>query len=63
MDTRLEFMSEYILKSLKQKIEKWTKFITGDERVIVTIFFIFIELPYLRIDADSCMRMFQNSKM
>lgn len=28
-------MSEYILRSLKQKIEKWTKFITGDERVIL----------------------------
>ncbi|KAL0819776.1 hypothetical protein ABMA28_007817 [Loxostege sticticalis] len=33
VDTRLEFMSEYLLKALKQKIEKWTKFITGDERI------------------------------
>lgn len=33
VDVRLEFMSEYILKSLKLKIEKWNKFITGDERV------------------------------
>lgn len=41
VDTRLEFMSEYLLKSLKQKIDKWNKFITGDERVRL---FIFIEM-------------------
>ncbi|XP_041969099.1 dynein beta chain, ciliary-like [Aricia agestis] len=39
VDTRLEFMSEYILRSLKQKIEKWTKFITGDEKHILFRFF------------------------
>ncbi|OWR55207.1 putative ciliary dynein heavy chain [Danaus plexippus plexippus] len=39
VDTRLEFMSEYILKSLKLKIEKWTKFITGDERHLLYKFF------------------------
>lgn len=33
IDTRLEFLSEYLLKTLKIKIDKWAKFITGDERV------------------------------
>lgn len=33
IDLRLEFLSEYILRSLKQKIDKWSKFITGEERV------------------------------
>ncbi|XP_050667868.1 dynein beta chain, ciliary-like isoform X2 [Leptidea sinapis] len=39
VDLRLEFMSEYILRSLKQKLEKWSKFITGDERHILFRFF------------------------
>ncbi|CAH0400414.1 unnamed protein product [Chilo suppressalis] len=41
VDTRLEFMSEYILKSLKIKLDKWTKFITGDERHILFRYFDF----------------------
>nr|XP_049704637.1 dynein beta chain, ciliary-like [Helicoverpa armigera] len=39
VDTRLEFLSEYLLKTLKQKIDKWAKFITGDERHILMRFF------------------------
>ncbi|XP_060805137.1 dynein beta chain, ciliary [Amyelois transitella] len=39
VDTRLEFISEYLLKSLKQKIDKWAKFITGDERHILFRYF------------------------
>ncbi|XP_073950935.1 dynein beta chain, ciliary-like, partial [Choristoneura fumiferana] len=39
VDTRLEFIMDYVLKSLKLKIEKWAKFITGDERHILTKFF------------------------
>ncbi|CAH2045643.1 unnamed protein product, partial [Iphiclides podalirius] len=35
-------MSEYLMKSLKIKAEKWTKFITGDERHIL---FRFFDLP------------------
>ncbi|KAJ0173728.1 hypothetical protein K1T71_010877 [Dendrolimus kikuchii] len=46
IDTRLEFMSEYILKSLKQKIDKWTKFITGDERHVL---FRFFDMPKYEI--------------
>ncbi|XP_013170954.1 PREDICTED: dynein beta chain, ciliary-like [Papilio xuthus] len=39
VDTRLEFMSEYIMKTLKIKLDKWQKFITGDERHILFRFF------------------------
>ncbi|XP_028032579.1 dynein beta chain, ciliary-like isoform X2 [Bombyx mandarina] len=39
VDTRLEFMSEYLLKTLKQKADKWAKFITGDERHILFRYF------------------------
>ncbi|XP_045527512.1 dynein beta chain, ciliary-like [Pieris brassicae] len=46
VDVRLEFMSEYILKSLKLKIEKWNKFITGDERHIL---FRFFDMPKFEI--------------
>ncbi|XP_068619246.1 dynein beta chain, ciliary-like [Battus philenor] len=42
VDTRLEFLSEYIMKSLKIKSEKWSKFITGDERHVL---FRFFDLP------------------
>ncbi|XP_022817840.1 dynein beta chain, ciliary-like [Spodoptera litura] len=38
-DRRLEFLSEYLLKTLKQKIEKWNKFITGDDKHILFRFF------------------------
>ncbi|KAF9414328.1 hypothetical protein HW555_007725, partial [Spodoptera exigua] len=38
-DTRLEFLCEYLLKTLKQKIEKWNKFITGDDKHILHRFF------------------------
>ncbi|XP_075982942.1 dynein beta chain, ciliary-like [Anticarsia gemmatalis] len=41
VDVRLEFMSEYLIKTLKQKIEKWTKFIASDERHILFRYFDF----------------------
>ncbi|XP_039757462.1 dynein beta chain, ciliary-like [Pararge aegeria] len=39
VDSRLEFLSEYLLRTLKQKIEKWNKFITGEERHLLYKFF------------------------
>ncbi|KAI8425213.1 hypothetical protein MSG28_007028, partial [Choristoneura fumiferana] len=38
-DTRIEFMQDYLLKSLKLKAEKWNKFITGDERHVLYRYF------------------------
>ncbi|XP_037301353.1 LOW QUALITY PROTEIN: dynein beta chain, ciliary-like, partial [Manduca sexta] len=46
VDTRLEIMSEYILKSLKQKVDKWAKFISGDERHVL---FRFFDMPKYEI--------------
>ncbi|CAB3248907.1 unnamed protein product [Arctia plantaginis] len=34
IDLRLEFLSEYLLKTLKQKIDKWHKFMTSDDRIL-----------------------------
>ncbi|CAB3248911.1 unnamed protein product [Arctia plantaginis] len=39
VDLRLEFLAEYLLRTLKQKAEKWSKFITSDERHILYRFF------------------------
>ncbi|KAJ8713922.1 hypothetical protein PYW08_007542 [Mythimna loreyi] len=46
VDLRLEFLSEYLMKTLKQKLDKWTKFITGDERHIL---FRFFDLPKFEV--------------
>ncbi|XP_063367395.1 dynein beta chain, ciliary-like [Cydia amplana] len=35
IDKRLEFMQDYLLKALKQKIDKWAKFLTSDDRHIL----------------------------
>ncbi|GBP61183.1 Dynein beta chain, ciliary [Eumeta japonica] len=39
IDTRIEFISEYVVKALKQKPEKWSKFMAGDEKTIMLRFF------------------------
>lgn len=36
-------MSEYVIKTLKQKADKWVKFITGDERVSCILFQILFQ--------------------
>ncbi|KAI5643132.1 dynein beta chain, ciliary [Phthorimaea operculella] len=47
VDTRLEFLSEYLLRTLKQKIDKWNKFIAGEERHILFRWFDTPTLPLL----------------
>ena len=39
-DPRLAFLSEYVLKTLKQKPDKWSKMLSSDEnRMVITTFF------------------------